>query len=236
MRFRPRHTMAFMVVIQLLAIGSAWAANFSHDFENVNMSEIANITLTDGELSADFSGGMVVQTGITQLANSGVRAWIIDPAGVGARGNSTGAGTVTLPANTDAIQFYFRNEDSIITSVVKIVDDLDGVIQEFSGTEAGWTLVEVVRNEGDSRIAEVRVENAGPLGMVAVDDFSFSATLDTAADGTTPPEENTQTKGALGGGGAVDVWFITLLLLLGVNGWGRPKSSQLKSGRPRSLV
>ncbi|NOZ52116.1 MAG: hypothetical protein GXP08_03070 [Gammaproteobacteria bacterium] len=190
------------------------AETFNHDFEGLEQNRISTFTLTDGNLSAEFVDGTAVAAGVASLYRSGTQSWVVNPMGSSPQGMSAGSGTITFSVFAKRMVLFFRNENATMTSTLRVIDEHDGIIQDFSGTDADWLEVNITRNDGDALIKSIELINDGPAGMAVIDDLMFSTTA-------APNNSGSPASGGGGGdsgnndddgGGGVFPYFLLVLL------------------------
>ena len=209
------HPIKLLPLTAILLSNQLSAATFSTNFESITQSTVATFSITNNSLEASFSGGTNFTIGNGALYHSGVKSWMIDPAGTSDRGESTGVGEVILSEDAQSLELFFRNESASNTSTLQVLDSTGTLISEHTGTHTDWTKVDIERIEGESLISRISLSNVG-TGMVAIDDMTSDDT------------ENTNTSSSSGSsGGALSVWFLLLVL-----GGGR-QIRKIKSNKTR---
>lgn len=217
------HPIKLLPLTAILLSNQLSAATFSTNFESITQSTVATFSITNNSLEASFSGGTNFTIGNGALYHSGVKSWMIDPAGTSDRGESTGVGEVILSEDAQSLELFFRNESASNTSTLQVLDSTGTLISEHTGTHTDWTKVDIERIEGESLISRISLSNVG-TGMVAIDDMTFSTPSTESSDDT----ENTNTSSSSGSsGGALSVWFLLLVL-----GGGR-QIRKIKSNKTR---
>ncbi len=152
--------------------GSDSAGEFSDDFENTDVRMVASFDLSHNGITATVAGGTAFTIGNGLLYHSGVKSWMVEPAGVNVRGTHTGTGTITFGVPMSRISFWVRGDPGN-TSMVTILD-VDGNMAENSSITAvvstGWSEVDFTRTGGSSALKSILVEASG-IGMAALDDL-----------------------------------------------------------------
>jgi len=148
------------------------ALEFSDDFESTNVVTVASFDLTHNGITATVAGGTAFTIGNLLLYHSGLKSWMVEPAGVNIRGTHTGTGTITFSVPMSRISFWVRGDPGN-TSMVTILD-VDGNMAENSSITAvvntGWTKVDFTRTGGSRALKSIKVEASG-IGMAALDDL-----------------------------------------------------------------
>jgi hypothetical protein len=181
----------YLVAISMLLFSiNCVATDFSTNFESTNFNTVQDFTVTNNGLSATFSGGTSFRIGNGDLYHSGIKSWMLDPAGTTSRGTSTGEGTITFSTSANALDFYIRTSNSGSTGQVQIIDDSGAVIEDITSTivNGSWLRIEKTLNDGDSLMASVTVRAFGS-NMLAIDDLSFSTVNDSQVNDDTMGDE-----------------------------------------------
>ena len=152
--------------------GNDDALEFFDNFESTNVVTVASFNLSHNGITATVAGGTAFTIGNLLLYHSGVKSWMVEPAGVNIRGTHTGTGTITFSVPMSRISFWVRGDPGN-TSMVTILD-VDGNMAENSSITAvvntGWTKVDFTRTVGSRALKSIKVEASG-IGMAALDDL-----------------------------------------------------------------
>ena len=188
------------------------AAEFADDFENVNVTTVANIDLTGNPvtsngITATASGGTVFTIGNFALYQSGFKSWMVEPAGTNVRGTHTGSGTITFNVPMSRISFGVRKDPGITLATVTLLD-VDGNIVEnhpiITVISTAWTNIDFTITNGAAPLESILFEVFGSdPDMAAIDDLGGTSNEDTGGG-------NTESSG---GGGNISIY---LLLTLGI--------------------
>jgi len=147
--------------------------------ESFEFDILGDFTLGDPPNTVDFTGGEAKSIGVFDLYRSGTHAWMISPGGTG---------SVSLESSAEQVDFYFRDENPTVQSVLTVFGEGGEVLAMVNGTDADWTRVTV--NSESPRIGSITLQNtgAGP-GHTVIDDFSCTTSLgldDPIPDPITP--------------------------------------------------
>jgi len=187
------------------------ATEFSDDFESTNVTTVATFTLSSNGISAVAEGGTAFQIGNGALYHSGVKSWMVEPAGTNERGTHDGSGTITFSVPMSRISFWVRSEFTEVTSTVTLLD-VDGNIAENSSVTTviseDWTQVNFTITDGAAALESVLLEVSG-TGMAALDDLEGTSVDDV--DTGSPPPTDTSSGGSSGGGGTFSLMLMLVL-------------------------
>jgi hypothetical protein len=170
--FKP----AFMLALFYLVLFSPFsnATEFTTDFESQNITTAQTITVTNNGLSITLTGGTAFRIGNGSLYHSGIKSWMLDPAGSTTRGTSTGNGLITFSENALSVDFYIRTMNPSSGAQVVISDSIGAVLLDDSATgSTQWNHISLALDEGDALINQIEISATG-TDMLAIDDFSFS--------------------------------------------------------------
>lgn len=149
---------------------------FSDDFESTDVEMVATFDLSNNGITATVEGGTAFQIGNGLLYHSGVKSWMVEPAGDNIRGTHPGTGTITFGVPMSRISFWVRGDPGN-TSMVTILD-IDGNMAENSlmtaVVSAEWTEVDFTMTGGSRALKSILIEASG-VGMAALDDLSGTA-------------------------------------------------------------
>jgi hypothetical protein len=163
-------SMIVLLLGSLLAIQAHAAPEdleFFSDFENLNpntaVGEIFDVGLAPdvGSFGGDAFGGRV---GNPALYRSGVRSWMVVPAGVG---------TIEFPTLAGVVEFHAVVLNSATgDTVISAFDALDQQVGPSVTIEPG-TGFQLVRFVG--KVAAIDIENFDAVQLNGIDDFGFTS-------------------------------------------------------------
>jgi glucose/arabinose dehydrogenase len=135
--------------------------------ESFEFDIFGDFTLGDPPDTVDFTGGEAKSIGNFDLYRSGSHAWMISPGGTG---------TVTFESSAEQVDFFFRDENPTVASVLTLFGEGGEVLGVFNGTDLDWT--QVTLSSDSPRIGSITLQNtgAGP-GHTVIDDFSCTTSL-----------------------------------------------------------
>ncbi len=148
----------------LLALApSALASDLITSFEFQDAS--GKFDLGTPPRDVTFTNGVSTSTGDFNLYHSGFFAWMVS-------GGMTGEVTFRVPAAS--LNFFFRDENASVASVLTVFDRDGNVLQTFNGTNLTWTQVTV--GSKAQPVGKVTLKNNGDSALsTAIDDFSYCA-------------------------------------------------------------
>ena len=203
-----------------LTLGLAWtllisltaeAATFSTDFESQNVSTVQTIMISNNGLSITLTGGTAFRIGNGSLYHSGIKSWMLDPAGSTTRGTSTGTGLISFSENALSVDFYIRTENGSSGAQVVITDSTGAVLLDDSSTSnSAWNRINLAVNEGAALIRRIEVSATG-TGMLAIDDFTYNTISNS--DDETNMDQNTTGSGMSSGSGSISYAFLIFLII-----------------------
>ena len=153
--------------------GNDNALEFSDGFEDTNIVTVANFNLSHNGITATVAGGTAFTIGNGLLYHSGIKSWMVEPAGMNIRGTHTGTGTITFNVPMSQISFWVRGDPGNISMVTIL--DVDGNHAENSPittvVSAAWTEVDWTITIGSPPLKSILLEVTGGVGMAALDDL-----------------------------------------------------------------
>lgn len=145
------------------------------NFELFNTDVGEEFSIGLGQAVATFSGDAFAgRIGVGSLYRSGIRAWMVNPGGVG---------EVQFETNAAEVEFFARaNQFASGDTVIRALDDSGRTIgSSFTLPPGqGFTLVSFTGN-----IDRIRIENQamnGNLGINGIDDFGFTPIMPLEGD------------------------------------------------------
>lgn len=188
---RLQHSILLSLILVLYPV-AVFSDTFTTDFEAVpdQVDPTTTSTVTNNGLSADFTGGTIDTIGVGALYSSGVKSWMVAPAGDTAplaTAVSTGTGTITLSDVAENVQVSGRNESSATVAEVRLIDENGMMINSaISLTDTAWTDIDVSRLQGQSMITSIQlvILSGSGTGMAALDDLSYETPLPATAPPT----------------------------------------------------
>ena len=137
------------------------SGSFSTSFEFSDTS--GSFTLGEESDTIIFSNGEAKSIGNFSLYHTGTHSWMIDSGQVG---------VVELSNPADSTVFFFRDQNSSVSSVLKILDAAGNELNSFNGTTS-WTEV----NLTNTSFSRITLQNNGASGYTVIDDFSAETTV-----------------------------------------------------------
>ena len=151
----------FLFLVCLFAYQSSLAATESTSFE-FDIDGTFNVGTTP--FTATFTDGVAETRGNPALYISGLNAWHVRS------GVNASATFETLP---HTLSFFVRNDNSGVSSEVRIID-ADGLILQTIAVTNSYQQVSLSRSNGESLVASVEFDNMGG-GDIVVDVFAYTA-------------------------------------------------------------
>ena len=204
-----------LLVCLIFVCFQAESVTFTTGFESENASTVQTVNITNNGLTLTLTGGTAFRIGNGSLYHSGLKSWMLDPAGTTARGTSSGMGIITFSEDAQSVDFYIRTSNASSTAQVVIADSTGAILDDQSGIgHSSWTHIQHEVVTGAPLISEITVTALG-TDMLAIDTFSFSTEpINDSTDNNTqtPPNDAVVNEDDRGSGGLR--WIVVLLLML----------------------
>lgn len=193
MCFLKPHHLLTLLAISLIPINSfADSGAFTTTFESVpdQVDPTGTTTITDNSHSADLTGGTIDQIGVGDLYFSGVKSWMVAPAGEAVLPQTVagnGTGIIILSEDATSVSVQGRNQSATTVAEVRLLDTSDVMIGAPTQlTNSAWTEINITRITGESLIRKIQlIVSSGPgNGMAALDDLSYQTIVASAPTGT----------------------------------------------------
>lgn len=154
-----------VALVWLAGSSSLYADTISTSFE---FSRSGTFSIGQSPISAEFSGGAAQTVGVRAYYHSGAFSWHVP---------RDGMGVVSFETPAQELDFWFRDTAGAASSTYRVVNTAGNVIAQGNGSQS-FNRVSVTLPSSDPLIATVEFLNSGG-GDTVVDDFSFTASLDS---------------------------------------------------------